>query len=92
MIDNLEWLNSFGLYRQYAHIDEFTASKKLRKLIEKYGQFFDDTFFYYTPRGKNNGKILLRVPLWMDRNFGGKQVERHRQYRKGKQIKLELKA
>ena len=79
------WLNApYNAYVRYTH--EITEIEK--RLVERYGWFFDDTFFYWQP--KQNQNILKRAPLWMypQKGLGGSKVEKHKYRFHEKQTKL----
>ena len=57
------WRNGWEPYTQHARIDELP--EKLRLLLERYGECFDDNWWYYMcTRGKGKGLYVRRVPIW----------------------------
>lgn len=61
--DLTPWHNSRDLYTQTCRTDELP--EKLRLLLERYGEVFDDKWWYFlSSRGKFKGLFARRVPIW----------------------------
>jgi hypothetical protein len=63
------WRNNPDLYGQTARIDELDLSdpqdKALYLLLERYGEAFDqDWWYYFCTRGRGKGLFIRRVPIW----------------------------
>jgi hypothetical protein len=82
---NREWLNTPDLHVQYTY--EIGAAELI--LIEKYGLFFDDDYFYWQPRKKKD--IIKRAPLYLypQKGQGGRYVEKWQRHANDKQQTLD---
>lgn len=82
----MEWKCTPDLYNTYENLSCVDA--KMLLLIEKYGFFFDDEFFYWRP--ERNGKkadIIKRRPLyWYP--VKSTPAEKSKRYVRGHQQKL----
>jgi hypothetical protein len=81
----MEWLNRpFQTYGQYT----YEIPQKARTILNRYGWFFDNDYFYYRPKKKQD--IMIRIPLWMwpQKDFSGKEREKWRRISHEKQVKL----
>jgi len=84
-MSKIEWLNRpFQRYGQYT----YEIPLKALGLINRYGWFFDDDYFYYIPRTRKD--IMIRFPLWMypQKGLSGKQIEKYQRYYSDKQVQL----
>ena len=54
-----EWLNFRGPYGQYTR----DPDPKMVTIIERWGFYFDDDFYYWIPKSKRN--IVKRFPIWL---------------------------
>ena len=60
---SVPWRNGWDSYTQTVRIDD--VPEKLRRLLEKYGEAFDDDWwFFMCNRGKGKGLFARRVPIW----------------------------
>lgn len=62
-------------YTQCCRLDE-VPNLKLRKLLERYREAFDNQWWYYLNRG---GFMVMRVPLWQKQKRI--DMEKHRAYK-----------
>lgn len=79
----MDWRNTRDLYVDYT----YEIPEKALILLEKYGWFFDDEYFYYRP--KKRPDIMKRMPLWA---YPKKQIptEKYILWFNEKQVKLLL--
>lgn len=85
MVNKIEWLNRpFQRYGQYT----YEIPEKAKFLIEKWGWFFDDEYFYYIPRTRKD--IMVRFPIWMypQKGLSGNEVEKWHRHAHEKQVLL----
>lgn len=85
MIPQRDWLNApYDPYTQYTY--EIGAAEHF--LLQEFGWFFDDEFFYWQPKKKKD--IIKRAPLWMypQRGIGGHWIEKWHKYSADSQTKL----
>lgn len=78
-----DWKNTRGLYVQYT----YEITEKELFLLEKYGWFFDDVYFYF--RQLRRPDILKKAPLWMHPKKCI-PAEKHKPYFHEKQVTLEV--
>jgi len=58
---------SKSMYIQHVTVEELQMQDpKLWQILEKYGEAFDDYWFYWISKG---GKYVRRTPLWLSQKY-----------------------